>query len=591
MELKQYATLLWRWAWLIALGTLLTGASAYGISLQTPPVYEASATLLISQARTGNASADYTAVLTGERLAKTYAELLRKRPVLEKVITNLQIDETSEELTERVSVSPIRDTQLLVLRVEDTDSQRAADTANEIVHVFSQQNQEMQAGRYSDTKQSLERELAKVQLDIDRTQASLTALQTPTNGVDEIERERLQTLLAQYRSSYATLLKSLGDVQLAEAQNTNTLSIAETAQAPTDPIRPRTLLNTLLAAIAGLVIAAGVAFLVEYLDDRIKTSEQVAHLTGAMSLGEIGRIAESDLSGKLVTIRDAQSPVAEAYRMLRVNLDFAAIDSSLSAIAVTSSSPEEGKSTTIANLAVAIAQTGKQVILVDTDLRRPTLHKLFDIPNERGVTTALLYPSEKGLSEHLVRPGIRNLQLLPSGPIPPNPAELLGSRRMAELIAALKAEADVVLFDTPPLLVFADAALLARACDGTLLVARASFTRSGALVKVKEQIAQAGAHLLGVVLNRLTTARVGYGSYYYYSQRPPRRLFGLRWPFPRTRKGEASSSQTRTQNMLVSVDAFGFSESSISTIPNEGEYEQVQASGARFSAEHAVSNG
>jgi non-specific protein-tyrosine kinase len=358
--------------------------------------------------------------------------------------------------------------------------------------------------------------LSKVQADIDSTQASLATSKASSAAVTEAERNRLETLLAQYRSSYATLTKSLGDLQLAEVQSTDSLSVAEAARAESDPVRPQPLRNTLLAAIVGALLAIGGTFLLEYLDDRVKTAEQASSIIGAMTLGSIGKIAGSGPGTQLVTRSDANSPLSEAYRMLRVNLDFTAVDSPLQTVAITSANPGEGKSTTIANLAVALAESGKRVILVDTDLRRPTLHRIFELPNERGVTSALLNPESSELHQHLAPTEVPNLQLMPCGPIPPNPAELLSSRRMAALIGALKAECDIVLFDTPPLLVFADAALLARACDGVILTARAYTTRLGALRQASEQLTQAGARLLGVVLNGVATPRGKQHSYYYY---------------------------------------------------------------------------
>lgn len=530
MELRQYARLIWRWLWLIIVCALLAGGAAYAVSANTAPVYQSSISLLINQARSGNSSADYSALLTGERLAKTYAELMRKRPVLEAVIANLALPGDAEALTKRVSVAPVRDTQLIVLTVEDGDPQRAADTANEIVRVFGQQNQALQAGRYTDTRQGLERELAKVQLDIDRTQAGLSALKSPGTSADETERDRLQTLLAQYRNSYATLFKSLGDIRLAEAQSTDSLSVAEAARPEATPVRPRTTVNTLLGLVVGALLGFGLAFLIEYLDDRVKSAGQAATLSGVMSLGAIGRFAQRDPADQLVVLREPQSPIAEAYRMLRINLDFTAIDGPLGAVVVTSGSPEEGKSTTIANLAVALAEVGRCVILVDADLRRPTLHRILGLPNERGVTTALLRPGPGSASEYLQATAVPNLWLLSSGPIPPNPAELLSSRRMAELVESLRSQADIVLFDTPPLLVFADALVMAGMCDGTLLVARANFTRAGTLAKVRAQCAQAGARLLGVALNQAPMPRGRQQSYYYYysEERNRRRgWFGL----------------------------------------------------------------
>jgi non-specific protein-tyrosine kinase len=551
MELRRYAALLWRWAWLIVLGALLGGSTALGVSWQMVPVYESSTTLLINQARASNASPDYTSLLTSERLAKTYAELLRKRPALDAVIANLKLDTDAEVLSTHVRTAAVRDTQLLLLTVEDTDPQRAADTANEIVKVFSQQNRDLQAGRYADTKHSMEQELTKVQADIDKAQASLDALKTPRSLDQVTEQGRLQALLAQYRDSYTNLLKSLQEVRLAEVQTTDSVSVVETARAEELPARPRTTLNSLLGAIVGLMLALGLAFLLEYLDDTVKSSETITALIDTMTLSTIARIGGKNRHDKLVTITNSRSSIAEAYRLLRVNIDFATLDRSAQTILVTSSSRSEGKSTTVANLAIAIAQTGKRVILVDTDLRHPTLHQFFRLPAECGVTTALLKPGT-ALEDHLVRTGIRNLWLMPAGPMPPNPAELLGSQRMVELIKALKAQADVILFDSPPVLAVVDATIMARACDATLLVVLAKKTRSAALRRASEQLAQSGAHLLGVVLNRAPASRASSESYYYYGgDQPTRHYHGLSWPFARNKRAGSPDIRIDTREPIA----------------------------------------
>ncbi|KPV47763.1 hypothetical protein SE17_41695, partial [Kouleothrix aurantiaca] len=219
----------------------------------------------------------------------------------------------------------------------------------------------------------------------------------------------------------ATLTKSLGDVQLAEVQSTDSLAVAEAARAEAAPVRPQPLKNTLLAAIVGALLAIGGAFLLEFLDDRVKTPEQAGKLAGAMALGAIGRLPAAAEGGQLVALRATNTPMAEAYRMLRVNLDFTAIDSPLRAVAISSAGPGEGKSTTIANLAVALAEAGRRVIVVDTDMRRPTLHKVFGLPNDRGVTAALLGPADADIHQQLAATDLPNLHLMPCGPVPPNP--------------------------------------------------------------------------------------------------------------------------------------------------------------------------
>ncbi len=535
MELKQYAAILLRWLWLILLGTVLAAAAAFAVSWYSTPIYEASTTLLINQAPASSATPDYTSVLTSERLARTYAELLQKRPVFQEVRDNLGLDINTDALSGNVRVSAVRDTQLIVVTVEDTSPDRAAAIANELVTVFSQQNRELQTSRYAASKESLEQELAKVQADIDRAQADIDLLDANASQ-DLDKRERLQSMLAQHRSSYTSLLESLENVRLAEAQTTDSISTVEEAVSNPIPVRPRTLMNTLLGAIVGGMLAVGVVFLMEYLDDSVKSREQVEELTHASTLAAIASISGKELPDKLVSAVQSRSPIAEAYRLLRTNLEFSAIGGSLRTLLVTSSSPGEGKSTTAANLAIVLAQAGKQVILVDTDLRRPSLHKFFQRTNVRGFTTALLQQSDVSLDDCLLPTNITNLRLLPSGPLPPNPAELLASPRMAELVQELKTQSDIILFDSPPLLAVTDATLLGRIADGALLVVLTASTRASALRRACEQLAQSGSRLLGVVLNKVTTTRNGYYNdyyhYYYYGEDQKRKQRGSKAPPP-----------------------------------------------------------
>lgn len=513
MPLQRYITLLWRWVWLILLITLLAGGTAYLVSRRMTPIYEASTTLLINQASTGSMTTDYNSILSSERLARTYAQLMLKRPVLAEVIGALQLAETPDHLQERVRVAPVRDTQLIIVSVEDADPQRAADIANRIVAVFAEQNRELQSERFAESKRSLEGEIAKLQTDIDATQAGLNALR----GVDDpARRARLEAALVEYRSSYATVLRSLEEVRLAEAQMTNSVNVVESATPAELPVRPRIALNTALAAIAGLLLAIGLALLIEYLSDRVSSSEDVATATHLGTLAAIGRIDGVEPSDKLVMLKDPFSLVSEAYQMLRVKLEIARFEKPLQTLLVTSSGPGEGKSTTAANLALAIARAGKRVILVDTDLRRPSLHRFFRHANLRGVTTALVRDPSDSLYNHMIPTALENLLLLPSGPVPNDPAVMVSSARMAGLISELKGMADVVVFDSPPLLAVADATPLAHVCDATLLVVLAGATRTSQLRRACDQLLQAGVEPQGVVLNRVTKEQGGYDHYYYY---------------------------------------------------------------------------
>lgn len=291
------------------------------------------------------------------------------------------------------------------------------------------------------------------------------------------------------------------------------VSIVEPAATPVSPVRPRTTLNTLIGAFAALLIAAAVAAVYEYLDDTVKTAEDVEAATGLPTLGGVARFPKGSGTPRGLVVGSAErSAAAEAYRVLRANLQFSTMDAK--ALVVTSASPREGKTTTVANLAVAMAQTGMRVIVVDSDLRRPTLHQIFGLTNGAGLTNALL-SREPHLSQFLQPTWIDNLAVLTSGPIPPNPSELLSSRRMDGVIEALRNEADLVLFDSPPTLAVADAPVLAAKLDGAIIVVDTGSTRAQVLHRAADALARSKTRILGAVLNKLSSR--GHDYYYAYN--------------------------------------------------------------------------
>ena len=216
----------------------------------------------------------------------------------------------------------------------------------------------------------------------------------------------------------------------------------------------------------------------------------------------------SHAASRLVALCDPRSPAAEAYRTLRTNIQFSSLDKALRTILVTSTAPGEGKSTAIANLAVTMAQAEKRVILVDCDLRRPALHTLFGVPNDEGLTSLML---REGGNLPLQPAGVPGLQLLTSGPLPPRPADILGSCRMEAVIATLVEHADIVLFDTPPVTAVTDAAILATKVDGVLLVFRSGNTKRGRAREARTLLQKVNARILGVVLTDVWSEREQYG--------------------------------------------------------------------------------
>ncbi len=540
MELRQYALMVWRWLWLMVLAAVLAAGAAFVVARMTTPVYSATVTLLVSQAPT-NTSADYTSVLTSERLARTYSELLRTPSVLDSVIQKLSLPMRTGQLAGRVQVQLVRDTQLIKVSVEDTNPAMAAQIANTIGVVFKSLNEERQLERYASVKDSLNQQIQQINRDISATQAEIDALKAPRSPADDAKASQLQIVLAQYRNNLAVLLNNLAQVRMAEAQGINNVVVAQEATVPLGPIRPRTMTNTMLAGIVGALLAVGVAFLIEYLDDTIKTPDDVEQIAAAPMLGMIARIEGAEPAQKLVTANSPRSPISEAFRVLRTNIQFGSVDRPLRSLVVTSSNPSEGKSTTAANLAVVLAQAGKRVVAIDADLRRPTLHKYFGVSNNRGLTTALLDGAQP-LDAHLQSTNIANLRVMSSGPLPPNPAELLGSQRMGQVIELLNGQADVLVFDSPPILAVTDAVLLSRQVDGTVLVVDVGNTRRAFLARAIDALKSANSHLLGVAFNRISNSRAGYYSYayqyaYYYAgdgQRKRReRLPRPRWPWQR----------------------------------------------------------
>jgi non-specific protein-tyrosine kinase len=516
MELRRYANIFWKWLWLILLGTTVAAATAFFTSRRMTPVYEASATLLIQQAE--NPAVTYSDILSSERLAKTYAELLTKPAVLDAAAERLGLPEIG---TGSVSVESVRDTQLIEVKAEHVVPELASEIANTIPLVFIERNEAQQTRRFSESQAALADELGRLQTDIETVQTRIDSIGEPATAAQTAELTRLQTALSQYRSSYATLLSSYEAMRVAEAQATDNVIMVQEAEAPVVPVRPKTMTNTLLAAVVGAMLAAGTALLIEYLDDTVKSPEDVLRVLGLSTLGAVARMRQNGQAGglgqALVAAESPKSPVSEAFRILRTNILFAGVDKPIRRLLVTSPGPTDGKSITAANLAMVIAQAGQSVVLVDSDLRRPILHRLFQVPNTTGLTGVALAGSNPGLDGCLEATQVENLQVLPSGQLPPNPSELLGSLRMGELIEELEQETDVLVFDSPPVLAVTDAAVLAKQVDGVLLVLDAGQTREQAAKRALEELAKVGAPILGVVLNKVPLRRGrGYGYYYYY---------------------------------------------------------------------------
>jgi succinoglycan biosynthesis transport protein ExoP len=281
--------------------------------------------------------------------------------------------------------------------------------------------------------------------------------------------------------------------------------VIEEARAPDRPISPNIPVNTFLAALLGLLVAGGISLGRDLLDDTVKDAESVKALSGLPTLGVIRRFKKSGSAGALLSA-DLSSGAAEDYRQLRTTLHFLTADTAVRSLLITGEGPGEGNTVTAVNLARMMALAGDRVILVDADLERPSLHNLFGIPNSVGLTSLLL-SEERGAWAALAKTDLENLLVLPAGPIAWNPADLLTSKRLAEILAGLKAIAEYVLVDGAPLLLSVATSLVAAQTDGVILVVEAKRTRAESLQEAIQRFQACRATILGVVVNKAKADR------------------------------------------------------------------------------------
>ncbi len=424
MELKDYIRPLRKWWWLIIAATLVATASSYLATRQQQPIYRTRSTLMVGTA-IENPNPNGNEFWLTQQLANTYADIVKRDNVRASVMSRLNLA-WLPDYTARV----VPNTQLIELSVTDTDPVRAQRVAQELSEELirispsgaGQEDQQRQAF-ISQQLNDLETKIQETQTEIDRKQVELANMFSARQIADtQTQITGLQNKKATLQANYAALLSSTQRGAL------NSINIIEAAALPSIPVGPNKGATILLAAAIGLLLATGAAYLLEYLDDTLKNPDDVQKALNLTTLGTVPRVEGVSPGNELAILSNSQSAATEAYRVLRTNLQFAAIDRPLRTLLVTSPAPGEGKSLTTANLAAALAQAGRRVILVDADLHKPRVHRVFGLRNNVGLTTALLeeHPNLEGLIQEGPVP---NLWVLTSGPLPPNPAELLGSAR------------------------------------------------------------------------------------------------------------------------------------------------------------------
>jgi len=508
MELKVYLRPVLKWWWLLALATLLAASASYLVARRQPPVYQSRTTLVAGSAIFAS-NPNSGELFLNQQLASFYAELALRDPV-----RNATIDALGLSFLPPYTARPLPNSQFIEIVVTDTNPQRAQAVARELADQLIKQtpandddDQERQSFIESQLR-TLEARITEIQSELIEKQKELATLTSAREiSVTENEIASLERSLSDYRSDYSSLLDN------STRGAVNTLSILESANLPRQPVGPSSMTMVILSAAVAFSIAAAAAYILEYLDDTLKLPEDITRLVDLPVIGYISDVEKEDYLGAYVT-KHPRSAVAEAFRALRTDLEFSGVDEPLGTLLVTSPDMAAGKTSIAINLAVVLAQSGKRVVLIDGDLRKPSIHRSLGLSNHRGLADVF----RGNLDVHQVVTNWKdgNLSILTSGGQPPNPTELLGSKKMDQILESVKEQADIVVIDGPPFVV-SDATILATKVDGVLLVYRYGHTRRNVAINTAKQLRRVGARTLGVVLNRIPRAREElFGMYNYY---------------------------------------------------------------------------
>lgn len=552
MTLEHYWIILLK-QWKLIVGCfLLVGLGTVIASKLTTPLYQSTALVQVAISTNNNAT-DINNLQASDQLVQTEAQLATSGPVMKEVASHYP-GLTPDTLSREVSASPTLNTQLFQIVVLDPRPDRAAALANDIAQTLIKQQAAVIQQQNTHSQQQIQQDLNNTSQQISSVSGKIASLQAQGGHQSDIVVLQAQlNSLQQHYSQWQTLLAQL---ELSQAQNGNFLRVVQSAEASLSPSRPNMPLNAAIGFMAGLFLGILAAILVEQLDTRVRSAEVLTELLGWSVIGTIWR-SRTTRGGSRAELINPQGHDAnvESYRILRTNIGFSELDKPLRLLMVTSAMPGDGKSTVAANLAIFMAKAGKNTLLIDADLRRPVQHQIFGLsPEKKGLSNAVLALSMPGIGNSLpgiagvggqfIPPGVSspgapgamsapllpmeeyahsvgipNLRVVPSGPLPPNPSELLDSKAMQRFYSVVSnCGADIVIFDAPPLRGLSDASIIASKVDGTLLVVDTSRATSSHLKQVKMLLTQAGATVIGCVVNKQRRSRhdTSYSYYYYY---------------------------------------------------------------------------
>jgi capsular exopolysaccharide synthesis family protein len=516
LELRDYFRILSQRKWTAIFVLLLVVGGALALSYRQKPVYESEAQVLVPPPASG-VSTDTGQVIEGKANLETEAAIAASKVVAGPVAVVLALDPADQRVIDKllrsIKVAPSKAGDILLFRAEAGEPAEAQSIAQQ----FAESYLEYRRGQNASTLQAQVTNLRAQEKD---KQAELAAL--PETDETAQERISLQTEIGQLQGRITQLQDAVDGIKSASG------GVLTDAKLPSAPSRPNHLRDGLLAGIVGLLLGFGAAFLRDYVDDSLRGVEDVERQSGATLIGVIPHVVHDrpdDRKRKdrtaaerreyLVAEDDPKAPATEAYRTLRTNLLFMSATGPLRVVLVTSPLQGEGKSTTAANLAAVLSQAGQRVLLVGADLRRPSVHQFFGLSNRIGLSSVLSGQAE--ITVAVQDPGIRDLRVLPGGPVPPNPAELLGSPRMRKFLEDVKEVADWIVLDGPPVLGLADALVLSAVSDGTLMVVNEATNRR-ILSHARDQLSKVQTRAAGAVLNNFGPAfSYYYSDYYAYS--------------------------------------------------------------------------
>ncbi len=541
MKIQDYLQIVRKGWWLLIIAAIIAGTGGYFWADSQPALYEASVLLSIGS-YIESPNPNTSEIQTGEQLARTYLVLARTRDVLQSTIDTGDFSLSVGQLGNMIDTQIIPGTSLIRLTIEATDPALAADVANELArqvvlhspsNLTQEQEQELETARTEILR--LQGLLSDMTARLDEINAEMEAAATSdTLDLDRLEQLRAsRDLLIDQINATSANIAEFSTASANLRARTNSVDIVEEAVPPTTAQKSDPVVTALIAALLGAGAAAAVLILREAVDDTIRTPEEALGTLGLPVMGKIARFGgrRDDYAARLIAAKDPSSRIAEEFRAIRTRLIYDMNQRESIAYVITSPGPEEGKSVVTANLAVALATANYRVLLVDADMRRPSLHEFFGLSNDHGLSNMLSVEPADVLTDQytltlnedyvdcIKQTDIPNLRVVTSGPALDNPAEQVGSAMMHHWYKAFEYadNVDVILFDTPPALSAVDTAVLAATTDATvLLVLRSRRTRRGAALETMEMFRQLGREVCGVVLNNVKAADLATTAAYYY---------------------------------------------------------------------------